>query len=129
MSFSPKSPSSLVFALGYQKVIKYWRVAPEILLFHRQEVNIQQVPLSTQLVAYLQDYTHFVWEMTILDPLFVSTHFHTISEFKTPLSTRKFGHAGYCDLNLSRPPGRVNHFCFDPDRKYCGPEVKKTRHK
>ena len=39
------------------------------------------------------------------NPLFVSTHFHTIFKLKTPLSTRKSLHAGYCTFCGSRPPG------------------------
>ena len=34
----------------------------------------------------------------------MSTQIHTIFRPKTPLSTRKFGHAGYCTFYVSRPP-------------------------
>ncbi len=43
-----------------------------------------------------------------LTPLFVCTHFSTTLPFRTPLSTRKFGRAGYSTFSSSRPPGDVD---------------------
>ncbi len=53
---------------------------------------------------------HFAdfWGEGLLNPLFVCTKFHTILTFQTPLSTRKFGRAGYFTLSSSRVSG-IDH--------------------
>ncbi len=57
---------------------EWWLLAcsAEKFAFLWAEGNIPKVPNSTHFIAYLQNYTHFVWKMTILTP-FLCPHIST----------------------------------------------------
>ena len=60
---------------------------------------------------------HTFYEMVGFNPppLSVCTHFHTSLSFQTPLSTRKFGLAGYSTFSSTRLPGHLTYPYIDPD--------------
>ncbi len=59
-------------------------------------------PIHTKKSQHLKQNT--LLKCVDFTPLFVCTHFRTTLPFQTPLSTRKFGRAGYSTFSSTRSP-------------------------